>query len=449
MASLQRTLKAVGFGLVLFAIGCSDSAGWKSPLDGSCTTHYTSRITVSDELVYASSVDGTLYAFALHDGKQIWTFQTGGGLTSGPEIITGSDDSLEGMVEATTRHKWRGVITTPILKADTVYFGSHDTFYASDASSGAMKWSFDVGEGIREDAVVGDRFVYFKAGGLYPDPQTIHALKLDDGSKAWAFRGQSKIVGPVLADGTIYLIEDGKALHAVRALDAESGKERWAFAFGTSTNLRYGATVSEDLLFFLGGGTVYALDRSSGIPVWQFENTTGIDGSRIFATREHLFFGTGLSEGYLYALNKKTGEPLWELALPGDNTLVYNAHFDEHLFVIAKSRLMAVGADSGEVIWKTRLGFDAVIESIVDGVVYASNRQTLIAVDSVTGKKLWKFATSFKLPGVPGVGEYCSPPTRAGELLLFSTSTKMFWGVDKVIPGHLYAIHSKTGKVAK
>jgi len=333
-------------GLALLLSSNSASAAWKVPLDGGCTTHRHSRIVVSGKVVYASSADGAVYAFDLSDGKQIWSFQTGEGLTSGPEIVTVPDDSLESMVEAVTRPTarkgTRGIFATPILKNGTIYVGSGDMhFYALNASTGSLKWSFDAGKNIRTDAIVSDRFVYFKAGDIRRDaPDTIHALNATDGSEAWAFEGKNEIGGPVLADGTIYLVEASQHRFkpeesAIRALDAESGKERWAFALPPYES--HEPTVSGNLLFYLDGETLHALDLSSGAPVWRF--AVGVAGikNRVLATQEHVFLGVGFFEGDLFGLNKKTGELLWALALPGDFDVV-DFHLDERLYVVHKSR---------------------------------------------------------------------------------------------------------------
>ena len=234
----------------------------------------------------------------------------------------------------------------------------------------------------------------------------------------------------------------------VYLLDPTSGKERSVFNYDGGM---HDPAVSGSLVYFNSHPFLYAVDVSSGEVKWKFETKEASGNSYPLLLGDKVVYSAFSGYG-LYAVDRQTGKLRW--TLKSEDLLLGNISAGK-LYVVRKSSVLALNPDTGEVIWSTRVGFDAWIKSVVDGVVYASNRQALIAIDSLTGKKLWKFKTSFKrelgLAGILGAGdyaEYCSPPTKAGELLLFSTSTARFWGAKKTIPGHLYAIDSKTGKLA-
>ena len=70
--------------LLLFASSCSaECAGWKIKFDGS-----DSDPVIVDGVLYVGSADGAVYALDPTNGATKWRFQTGEGLSSGPEIIT-------------------------------------------------------------------------------------------------------------------------------------------------------------------------------------------------------------------------------------------------------------------------------------------------------------------------------------------------------------------------
>src|SRR5262249_5777049 len=84
--------------------------------------------------------------------------------------------------------KWKfktggAVLTTPVVGAGTVYFGSSDhTFYALDAASGALKGKYATKGPISSSAAVADGRVYF---GSYDS--NLYALDAASGALLWKF----------------------------------------------------------------------------------------------------------------------------------------------------------------------------------------------------------------------------------------------------------------------
>ena len=97
------------------------NSGWKIPFHGS-----RSEPVFNDGTVYIGSFDGSVYAIDPKNGKQIWRYQTGIGLTSGPEIILAPGDKVEDLLGAAleaTGKKGKGkreIVATPVIKDGTL-----------------------------------------------------------------------------------------------------------------------------------------------------------------------------------------------------------------------------------------------------------------------------------------------------------------------------------------
>jgi outer membrane protein assembly factor BamB len=332
------------------------------------------------------------------------------------------------------------VVTTPVVKNGTVYFGSKDRhFYALDASTGELKWSFDAGKGIDNDCIVHDDSVYFNAG-VFNDPHTVYALHAEDGQTIWSFEsGEGSIDGPVLENDTLYILRrsgEDRATH-IHSFDPASGKERpvvnadGRIVWPSPGGPHWRPAISGSVIYFYD----VAVDVASGEVKWQIdlEEASGISGPVILG--DELVYFT--ADGYgLYAVDRQTGELRW--TLKSDDLSVTNIYLDGKLFVPKKTSVLALDSDTGEVIWSTRVGFNQWIQAISGDVVYVTNNDKLMALDRRTGKKRWSFSAGT---------EVCSPPVEVGEQVCFSTLTEHFFGSKKSKQGHLYCIDQKTGKL--
>lgn len=431
-------------------------AGWAVPFDGGCGLGgVESWPVIVDNTLYIGSFDGAAYAFDVHTGKTKWRFQTGEGLTSGPEIITAPTGTLQDMIRAVMSAKRKGkrgkreIVATPVVQDSTVYVGSKDhQFYAFDAATGQLKWSFGAASDIYDEAIFKDGQVYFSSGNF------IYSLDTKNGQQRWSFetlkgmhaaaKSRSSSI-PVLRAGVVYAtnwpFHQGDAPHKsyLYAIDVRSGNEKWVFSVDGNDVSK--PVTSGGLVFFSlytdnpSLARLYAVDSRSGTMKWKFDAEKGLYYSRPVVGEKLVYFSTGKR---LFAIDQRSGELAW--SFEGEQ-ISKNMHLDKLLHVVAKNTLYGLDAASGEQTWSRKLGRNLWLRSVVDDVIYISsgtNPFYLIAVDARTGKKRWKFKT--------GGNAICSGPVKFDGQLFFSTSVNMTSGYEPV-HGRLYSIDAKTGKV--
>ena len=410
---------------------------------------------MADGVLFVGSRDGAVYAIDSSSGRLRWRFQTGEGLTSGPEVITVPEGTtLPEMMSAALARGSPGkkeVQATPVVEAGSVFIGSQDhSLYALDAASGNRRWAFRTGEKIYESAIVANDKVYVVSGDA-----VLYALESATGEKRWTFETLPRGANPrppgqaLLQGGTLYVTNwpfrrgDTPNTSYVHAVDAESGQARWTRSvdggFVSEPAVTAGRVLvanSEDDTF------LYAFDEASGATKWK----ASIEGGRHGVGRAPMVTGGMVyleTEKTLAAFDVATGAQKWRFATKGieegiaaDERFVYVVSYGG-LQLMPRMTLRALDAATGREAWSLGRSSVVSIQGIQRGTVYISAGAALDAIDSATGKKLWSFGT--------GTG-VSSAPLITDRSLFVTSATQTF--IDKPQkPGHLYAIDSKTGKL--
>lgn len=204
--------------------------------------------TLADGVLYVAQYGGELTALDAKSGKPKWTARLPSRLESSPlvagdTIYLGADDgNLYGLSTADGKQRFKvqlgaAVKASPTYHDGEVFVGDYaGTIHALDASSGKKRWSLDT------SGIAGGH-----GGGFYASPSiafgrlyegntggAIFAVSLD-GKAAWhrnagdAIYG-SAAVGPIKGLGPTVFV--GSYDHKLYALDAESGKQQWAYDVG-------------------------------------------------------------------------------------------------------------------------------------------------------------------------------------------------------------------------
>jgi outer membrane protein assembly factor BamB len=210
------------------------------------------------------------------------------------------------------------------------------------------------------------------------------------------------------------LVSDGRVFHADRpdrviAFDAVSGRELWRRTLqdedGMPAHINTGLGAGADAVYVgTRQGTVHAFGAADGEVLWQHRLSSEVAappvaGGRLVVARSN--------DGRIYGLDAATGTPRWiqeavvpPLSLQGSSR-VYIAG-DRVYAGLDNGRLLAIAADSGEVLWETAIGipegrseFERLVDLDADPVhdgksLYVASYQTRIAsVAPVSGRIQW------------------------------------------------------------
>ena len=132
----------------------------------------TSSTVGSNQALYFSSMDSTLYALDPHNGWVIWRFRLGKASISTPCIMddlvfVGAADGFIYAVEAkSSKEAWRfrtehQVNGSPVVYKDSLYCGSVDgSLYCLEYRTGRLRWKFGTEGAITGSPLVYDDIVY-------------------------------------------------------------------------------------------------------------------------------------------------------------------------------------------------------------------------------------------------------------------------------------------------
>ncbi len=321
--------------------------------------------------------------------------------------------------------KWKfrtggAVLATPVVAGGTVYFGSSDhSFYALDATSGALRWKFATHGRVTSSAAVGAGRVYF---GSYDS--NFYALDAASGAVLWKFASGGErrfsarhlhgaepaaevmpdpfdtfLSSPVLADGAVYF---GSGDGNVYALDAASGALRWKFGTG---NVVHASPALASGTLYVGSwdSYFYALDAGTGRQRWRFKtgedaainNQVGIQSSAAVAGGVVYF---GCRDSHLYALDAASGAQLWAYPTKGSWVIASPAVHDGVVYFATSDSalLLAADAKSGAPLLSLDFHHWPFFSSpaLAGGRLYiGSDSGKVLALDLKTGQLAWTFAT--------------------------------------------------------
>lgn len=340
--------------LALVLSGCSTVKGWfgKSKDDGKPTepaelVDFTATANVSklwsanvgkgedrlgarqgpsaaDGRVYAAAVEGGVRALDLQTGKSVWTYKSEERLSGGPGagdglVVVGSlDGKVIALDAATGAEKWQAkvpseVIAAPAIGQGLVLVRSNDgRVSAFDAASGERRWFAN--HDLPSLTVRGNAPVTLGPGVVFVgnDDGTVSAMGLTDGRPLWnqvvgvpegrtELERMADVDGPVvLDDTTVYATSFKKETVAI---DGPSGRPLWTRENGGAGGL---GIASGSVVVADPAGTVWALDKSSGAPLWS--NDKFARRSLTAPTVQGDYAVVGDFDGYLHWLRLDNGE---------------------------------------------------------------------------------------------------------------------------------------------
>ncbi|HET6383000.1 MAG TPA: PQQ-binding-like beta-propeller repeat protein [Armatimonadota bacterium] len=379
-----------------------------------------------------------------------WAFRTGGRVRSSPAVsgdgvvYVGSENGFVYAVDSTTGEQ-RFAVPIPDAASSpgvegpdgTVFVGTANGFlHAADSGTGDLRWSCKLGYGVVHPLLPGPGVMgYVRSGGR------LYGVDTTAGHVRWTVP-LGRRSSPLLLDDALYV---GSRTH-VRALDAITGEERWAFDTGTYRtptghtepfavvaieagpgNLVYatiaawtltgpqehtlramdretgavrrtfvvagrgwrGPILSGSLAIVGTGQALFALDAATGPLKWNFQAEGGMAPPAV--TPDGRIY-LGAREGVLYCLERSTGDQLWRIETGGEfrsgPTIV-----SDRAVVITNDGVQAFNSATGAIEWHVR-------ESPLpqrrplpgpDGSVVVLLENRSAALDAETGVERWSF----------------------------------------------------------
>ena len=190
----------------------------------------------ADGVVYATSLDKSLYALSLEDGSKLWQFATNGAIASTPSydegtIYFGSFDSIFYAVNAddgTLRWKFEGADSwywgTPLIYGGDVFAPSLDgKLYALDKRTGELRWTL-----ATEGPIVGSPAVIFDMIAVGSDDGRLHIVRISDGNPVDSCNMRTEIRSSLaINDDIIFLSANDKTIRALRIKTNGNPDEEW------------------------------------------------------------------------------------------------------------------------------------------------------------------------------------------------------------------------------
>lgn len=310
-----------------------------------------------------------------------WTFETGTwaqvpSLVDG-RLFVGDVDGSFYSIDASGAERWSAQLghlsasSSPAVIDGTVYvasFGGEGTepMHALDADTGERRWSS--GDAGSPAPVVGaDRVFTATQDG------EVFALSTGDGSRDWLTSVGGRVTsGPAYAEDTVIVATQAREHDAeegfVRALDARSGDERWAFET-RGTGFSAPAVGNGTVFVPDRPGAVYAIDAAEGAERWVHETgdditcSPSVAGGRVFV---------GSHEGRLYALGTDNGGVEWTADGVGFVN-VGPAVAGDQVFLGTNRGLFAFDARTGDRRWHVSSDVDLFGAIVSGGTVFTGS----------------------------------------------------------------------------
>jgi outer membrane protein assembly factor BamB len=293
-------------------------------------------------------MDGTVYA---PSGDGVWAIATAEERkgSNGLAIVNWFRQSPAGKAAEQSRIRWRlsgaqrAMGQAPLIRGDTLFFGDI-ALHAVTMSTQIERWTTQVSRDDKDNPLV-----------------------------------------PALLSDTLYVV----SRVSVRALDVETGQNRWSFSREAGTAVPSEATIA------VSGGQVFvadwsgqlsALDISTGRPQWT---------------------ATGLGEGLV-------------APVVADDT-VYVADMKGQVSAITRVHRGWMDPATGASRWRRDLGTHISLDglSMADGVLYVGTERGIFALDAKSGNQLWKY-------DLPGTEMTVAGPVMKDGTMYFATQTSIY-----------------------
>jgi outer membrane protein assembly factor BamB len=282
-------------------------------------------------------------------------------------------------------------------------------------------WSVNLGTSLSY-ALVADNLVFVNGSN-----DVTYALALDSGKTRWSKTSGDYLVGSAYDNGSIFLVTGGGLLSS---LSAKNGAQIWSVQLPGQYSFSSPPIALSGQVFTGGageGGTLYAVNETSGVVQWTQEVANGDDSSPAFGDN-------GIYVSYpcqYYKFDPATGKLDWNYNGGcdggGGNTPVY---FGGNVYIQDwTSGNYILNADSGSVVgtFGANNGYPpAFLGSTKRGYGFSLAQGTLYGWKTSTDTNIWSFA---------GDGELSTPAIVVNDMVVEGSQS-----------GGVYVLDAKSGQ---
>lgn len=237
---------------------------------------------------------------------------------------TGPVDSRLVAIDLETREQlWEPIELTEVSRSGVTVNGDRayvadmrGELFAVDIGVGTVAWTGSIDRPVDgAPAAAGSAVVVTGRGTVDAPGALVVAFDAVDGAERW----RQDVDSPAIVFSSAPSLRDDLVLVAlsdatVRAFDLDSGEERWSSGLGTTPTLFESAVVQSNDAAFVSDsigitGSVYRIERSSGLVVWDFAINEPIVRGAPVVSGGSLLVAT--NEGSLNAFDPATGERIW------------------------------------------------------------------------------------------------------------------------------------------
>ncbi len=430
---------------------------WKFPK----TNGWNANALLLDGKVYTAGAGTDVIAYCLNQktGDVIWkgrtnsaSYYTSPGAKKTPQIVdnslivrTGSKlnrFNLETGKKEFSKRYYTGINNA--TNSESIVNIFNNVISCNDSDTGNQIWSFKP-----KGEVTGQPASTNNAVFVTSTKNTCYKVNKQNGAVLWEKSFNATIRGNIsYADDKVLV---GFKSGLLIALESESGNEVWRFKSDKEEPRAYdffGSAIAEDGYLYIGSADkfIYCLDGKSGKKLWEFE-TQDWNRSRPIIVDKTIFIADLSGIGYALDISKKTPSLIWKEKISDHGfTADLVGNKQGVLFSDRNMMLTSVDPNTGKTQWlHSQLDgtwvngkFFAAGEisgqqsspTIVDGILYIASPDGFVnAVDTETGKELWKFETKSS----------CSPSPTVAE-------GKVFVGQTYESFGTYFALDKNTGK---
>ncbi len=282
------------------------------------------RPAVVDQQVFAADRNGSVYAYGLEKGKQLWRSKTHAAISAGPGVGEGlvlvgtSSAEVIALDAESGEERWRATVSSEVLSIPQIADGvvlvqaGDGGVTGLDVQSGELLWIHDRDvpvlslRGASSPLVVGAdaSLLGFSSGKIV-------ALETGAGRQLWETaialpRGRSELqrivdidADPVIRDGVLYAASfQGQA----SALDLQSGRALWTREMSVYAGL---AVDAQQVYISDEASELWALDRMTGATLWKQSDLRrrSVTGPALIGG----FVAVGDYEGYVHLFSRFDG----------------------------------------------------------------------------------------------------------------------------------------------